>query len=185
MWATGVTNYARECLYLNAKSEMIKTMSNQTSVYNTSCRNRIFFFFLLMMAISGCQKPKEDIVLRQIKDVVVDATSEPMLKANAIFYNPNSMRGKLKKIKVDIFVNGKKAASVDQELKTVIPANNEFTVPIEVKLAIKDLSFMDTLLGMVGGKKFEVRYEGALKLSYHGFPINVPVDYKDEVRVRF
>ena len=145
----------------------------------------ISLFILLGVAIAGCKRPKEDIVLRQIKDVVVDATSDPMLKANAIFYNPNSMRGKLKKIKVDIFLNGKKAASVDQELKTTIPANDEFTVPIEVKLAIKELGFMDTLLGMIGGKTFEVRYEGALKLSYHGVPINVPVNYKDEIRVRF
>ena len=145
----------------------------------------ISLFILLNVVITGCKRPKEDIVLRQIKDVVVDATSDPMLKANAIFYNPNSMRGKLKKIKVDIFLNGKKAASVDQELKTTIPANDEFTVPIEVKLAIKELGFMDTLLGMIGGKTFEVRYEGALKLSYHGVPINVPVNYKDEIRVRF
>jgi LEA14-like dessication related protein len=145
----------------------------------------ICLFALLTFIIVGCKAPKEDIVLRQIRDVVVDATSDPMLKANAIFYNPNSMRGKLKKINVDIFVNGKKAASVNQQLKTVIPANNEFSVPIEVKLAMKELGFMDTLLGMIGGKKFEVRYEGSLKLSYHGFPINVPVSYKDEIRVRF
>ena len=95
------------------------------------------------------------------------------------------MRGRLKKIDVDIFVNGKKAASVDQDLKTIIPANSEFTVPIEVKLAIKELGFMDTLLGVIGGKTFEVRYEGSLKLSYHGFPIQVPVRYKDDVRIRF
>ena len=35
--------------------------------------------------------------------------TDPMLKANAIFYNPNNMRGKLKKIDIEIFVNGKKA----------------------------------------------------------------------------
>ena len=133
----------------------------------------------------GCKRPKEDIVLRQIKDVVVDANTEPMLKANAIFFNPNSVRGKLKRINVDIFVNGKKAASVNQELKTTIPSNDEFSVPLEVKLSIKELGFMDTLLGMIGGKTFEVRYEGILKLTYHGFPISVPVNYKDEIRVRF
>ena len=41
------------------------------------------------------------------------------------------------------------------------------------------------LFGLIGGKKFEVRYEGVLKLSYHGVPINVPVKYRDEVRIRF
>lgn len=140
---------------------------------------------MLAMAVSGCKRPKEEIVLRQIKDIVVDATSSPLLKANAIFFNPNDVRGKLRRINVDIFVDGKKAASVNQELKTLIPANAEFSVPIEVSLAIKELGFMDTLLGVIGGKKFEVRYEGTLKLSYHGVPINVPVNYRDEVRIRF
>jgi LEA14-like dessication related protein len=140
---------------------------------------------LICVVLAGCQKPDQDIVLRRIKDVVVDATSDPMLKANAVFYNPNKVRGRLKKISVDIFVNGKKTANVDQQLKTLIPSQGEFTVPIEVKLAMKELGFMDTILGMIGGKKYEVRYEGFLKLSYHGLPIKVPVNYTDEIRLRF
>ena len=140
---------------------------------------------MAVILFAGCKKPDQDIVLRDIRDVVVDATSEPMLKANAIFYNPNKIKGKLKKIDVEIFVNGKKAASVDQSLKTAIPAAAEFTVPLEVKLAMKELGFMDTILGMVGGKTFNIHYKGSLRLSYHGLPINVPVDYKDDVKIRF
>lgn len=144
-----------------------------------------FLILAVTMLVFGCKGPEEKIVLRQIRDVVVDATTEPILKANAVFYNPNDMRGKLKRINVEIFVDGKKAAFVDQKLKTQIPANGEFIVPLEVKLSIKELGFMDTLLGVIGGKRFEVRYEGSLKLSYRGIPINVPVKYKDEVRVKF
>ena len=138
-----------------------------------------------MLLLTACEKPDQDIVLRDIRDVVVDATSEPMLKANAIFYNPNNMRGRIRKIDVEIFVNGKKAASVDQSLKTSIPAQAEFTVPLEVKLAIKELGVMDTIFGMIGGKTFKVHYKGSLKLSYRGVPISVPVDYEDEVKLRF
>lgn len=141
--------------------------------------------FVLSIVLNSCQRPEEEIVLRQIRDVLVDASTEPMLKANAIFFNPNNMRGKLRKINVDIFVNGKKSATINQRLKTVIPAKNEFVVPLEVKLSMKELGFMDTLLGVIGGKKFEVRYEGVLKLTYRGIPISVPVNYKDEIRVRF
>lgn len=140
---------------------------------------------LLAVIFAGCEKPDQDIVLRRIKDVVVDATTEPTLKGNAIFYNPNKVRGRIKKAKIDIFVNGKKAGHVDQDFKIVVPAQSEFTVPIEVKLAVKELGFMDTVLGLIGGKKFEVRYEGFLKVTYHGFPIKVPVDYKDDVRIKF
>lgn len=142
----------------------------------------LLFFALLMF--NGCKRPEEDIVLRQIRNVTVDASTEPMLKANAIFYNPNNQRGKLKKIDIDIFVNGKKAASVNQHLRTVIPSKSEFTVPLEVKLSLKEQGFMDTLLGVIGGRKFEVRYSGSLKLNYRGVPIHVPVDYQDEVRIR-
>ncbi|HET9487557.1 MAG TPA: LEA type 2 family protein [Chryseosolibacter sp.] len=139
----------------------------------------------VLLLLASCKKPDQDIVLRQIRDVVVDASSEPMLKANAIFYNPNAVRGRLKKIDIEIFVNGKKAASVDQSLKTSIPAASEFTVPLEVKLAMKEFGVMDTIFGMIGGKTFNIHYKGSLKLSYHGVPINVPVDYKDDVKLRF
>jgi hypothetical protein len=132
-----------------------------------------------------CQRPDQDIVLRRIKDVVVDANTDPTLKANAVFFNPNKVRGKLKEINVEIFVNGKKTGHVDQKLHTSIPSQGEFTIPIEVKLAMKELGFMDTMIGLLGGKKFDVKYQGFLRLSYHGVPIKVPVDYKDEVRIRF
>lgn len=150
-----------------------------------SLQNHFVVFILSLLLLAGCKKPDQDIVLRDINDVVVDATTEPMLRANAIFFNPNNIRGRLKKIDIEIFVNGKKAATVDQSLKMSIPAAAEFTVPLEVKLAMKELGFMDTILGMVGGKTFKIHYKGSLKLSYHGLPINVPVDYEDEVKIRF
>lgn len=145
----------------------------------------IVSLMILSAALFSCQKPDQDIVLRKVQDVVVDASSDPLLKANAVFFNPNNVRGKIKKIQVDIFVNGKKAGSVDQDFKLLIPAKSEFTVPLEVKLAVKELGFFDTVLGMLGGKKFEVRYAGFLKLNYRGIPIKVPVDYKDDVKIRF
>jgi LEA14-like dessication related protein len=140
---------------------------------------------LVCVMLMACEKPNERIVLRDIRDVVVDASTEPLLKANAVFFNPNDMRGRLKKIDIVVYVNGKRAAHVDQKLRTLIPAKGEFKVPLEVKLSIKELGFMDTLLGVLGGKKFEVRYEGKLKMTYKGIPFSVPVDYKDEVRIRF
>lgn len=145
----------------------------------------VWLLVAVLVMLAGCRKPDQDIVLRHIRDVVVDASSDPMLKANAVFFNPNEMRGRIRKIDVEIFVNGKKAATVDQVLKTAIPAQAEFTVPLEVKLSIKELGVMDTLFGMIGGKTFKIRYKGSLKLSYRGLPINVPVDYEDEVKFRF
>src|SRR5690606_5164347 len=96
----------------------------------TLVRNSRFFglmamCLLVITLVTGCQRPQEEIPLRTIKDVVVDATTDPTLKANAVFYNPNKMRGKLKNIDVEIFVNGKKAANVKQKYNEKIPAQSE------------------------------------------------------------
>jgi LEA14-like dessication related protein len=139
----------------------------------------------LLFFFTACERPKEDIVLRHVKDVVADASSDPMLKAEAVFYNPNGIRGRLKHIDVEIFINGKKAGTVKQDFKVTIPAKGEFSVPLEVKLNMKELGLLDTILGMLGGKRFDIRYVGNLRLSYHGFPVKVPVDHKSQIRVSF
>jgi LEA14-like dessication related protein len=140
---------------------------------------------LALLLLTSCDMPKQQIVLRRVKDVVVDGTTDPTLKAQVVLYNPNTTRMRLKKINIDIFYNGKKVGKVDQKMTLLIPAQNEFSIPLEVNLAIKELGFVETLLSMIGGKKMQIHYKGHLKLTYHGFPIRVPVDYKDEIRVKF
>ena len=159
------------------------------SILTIMMRNKFFWrvdavvVLTVLLLVSGCG-PKEPIVLRHVKDVVVDASSDPKLRGQAVLYNPNKMTMKLKRIKVDVIIDGKKAAEIDQDLKLTIPAEREFTVPLEVKLAIKELGFLDTIFGMIGGKKMDVRYKGSLKVNYHGLPVRVPVDYKSEIRIK-
>lgn len=137
---------------------------------------------LLLLASCG---PKEDIKFKYVKDVIVDANTEPLLKGTAVLYNPNKQRMKLRKINVDVYVNGKKAARIDQEPSLVIPSEAEFSVPLEVKLNMKELGFMDTLFGVLGGKKMKVRYKGTISVTYKGVPVRVPVDYESTVNFRF
>ncbi len=147
---------------------------------------RLYFILgIILIGFAGCERPKEDIQLKTIRDVIVDATSDPKLKANAVLFNPNNMKGKLKKVDVEIFVNGKKAGDVKQDYNMLIPANSEFTIPFVVNLNIKEMGVMNTLFGMIGGKKTEVVYKGNIKLNYRGIPVSVPVNYKDDVRLRF
>jgi LEA14-like dessication related protein len=141
----------------------------------------IFLVFLLVS--QGC-KPKEDVQLRQIKDVIVDATTDPLLKANAILYNPNNIRMMVKKIDMEVFVDGKKAAVIDQQMKLKVPARAEFTVPLEVKLNMKEIGLLDAVFAVIGGKKFQIHYKGTIRLQYKGVPFSVPVNHKEEIRIR-
>lgn len=149
------------------------------------CFNAGLMLLLLAGILQSCHKPDEDIVLKQVRDVVADATSEPTLRAEAVFFNPNNMSGRLKNIDVEIFVNGKKAGKVEKAYTIRIPANGEFSVPLEVKLNMKEIGTLDTILGMIGGRKFDIKYVGNLRLTYHGFPVKVPIDHKSQIRVSF
>jgi hypothetical protein len=141
-------------------------------------------FFTLLLLVNSC-KPKEDVVLKQIREVVVDAEPEPVLKAKAVLFNPNKMKMKLRKLNIEIFVDGKKSALIDQNnLDLDVPANGEFIVPLEAKLNLKEMGLLDTIFGILGGKKLNVQYKGSISITYKSIPIKVPVDYKNEVKIK-
>lgn len=147
--------------------------------------NHAILLCLVLLATLVSCGPKENIEFKYVKDVIIDANTEPLLRGNAVLYNPNKQRMKLRKINVDVYVNDKKAARVDQEPDLKIPAQAEFTVPLEVKLNMKELGFTQTLFGMLGGKKMKIRYKGTVSVTYKGVPVRVPVDYESTVNFRF
>src|SRR5688572_1310232 len=90
LWCNKVRNRMSILTKVNHQKKLF-AMRNKIKSFN------IYLLFFSVVLFTSCQRPKEEIVLRQIKDVVVDATSDPLLKANAIFFNPNDVRGKLKR----------------------------------------------------------------------------------------
>lgn len=144
-----------------------------------------FTGLLVLMLVAGCV-PKEQVELRAIENVELAPGKgiDPLLKADARFYNPNKIRMKIKSIQLDVFIDGKKSARVDQQLKSVIKSQAEFTLPLEVQLSMKEIGLMDALLGLFGGKKYLLNYKGHIKVSVNGFPLRIPVDYSREVRLR-
>src|SRR5207245_894220 len=139
------------------------------------------FFFLLIWLVLGCA-PKEPIVFKGVRNIKVDAGDKegPRLDADVYFYNPNKVKSKLKEISVDILVDGKKSGHVRQELKLPIPAQSDFFVPVEAHISLKEIGLLDTMLGLFGGKKYEVIFTGYLKIVVHGVTVKVPVQQKQE-----
>jgi LEA14-like dessication related protein len=150
----------------------------------SACALLVSSLLILSSQILTSCLPKEDIVLKQIKSVVGDISDEPTLKAEVVFFNPNPQRGTLKKIEADVFVAGKKAAVVNQKMNVKVPAHGEFTLPLEMKINLKEQGMLSTLLSLVGAKKIRVRYKGSVKVIYRGVPITVPIDREEEVRLK-
>jgi len=150
--------------------------------------NRTAYFYslwILCLAVLFSCTPKEDIIFKGIKKVEVQTDgNEPILTAEALFSNPNKVRMKLKEVNVDILVDGKPSAKVRQKLKLEIPAQSDFSVSLTARLSFKDIGLVDTIINLLGGKKYQIQYIGFVRVAVHGITIKVPVKFTEERRIR-
>ncbi len=146
---------------------------------------RLVGIIFLLIFFSSCA-PKEALVFKGINDILLETAEGDvaLLKAQAVFFNPNNTQMKLKEIRVDIFVEGKKTATADQQLNSMIPAKAQFSVPLEVRLLLKEFGLFDTLMNLLGGKKYEIHYFGFVRVRVHGITVKVPIDYKDQIKLK-
>ena len=140
---------------------------------------------LLVLLINGCA-PKEPVVFKGVKNIAVDLSEEgkPVLKGDVYFFNPNKLKMKLKDVSVDILVDGSKSAEVKQHLNFPIPAQSDFSVPITANLTLKEGGLLNTVFGLLGGKKYEVVFTGYIRIGVHRISIKVPVSQKQEIKLR-
>ena len=147
----------------------------------------IIAIILLAFVIQSCNKPEKAPVFKYVSNVKVTSVTgkEALLKGDAVFYNPNDVGMKLRKVDIDVMLEGKKIGGINQKLKTKIPAMSEFKVPVDAKFNVGELGVLNSLLSVLGGKKMKVQYVGRIRLSIYGVPVSVPVDYEDDIRLRF
>jgi LEA14-like dessication related protein len=126
--------------------------------------------------------PKDAVQLRDVKNFSLTMGSSQALSGDAVFYNPNSSRMKLREVKIDVFLDGNKSAFVDQNTKIVAKAKSEFTIPVVLNL-MEGVKISDLMLNVLRGKKYQVRYVGYLKVNVNGFPVRIPIDHSEELRL--
>jgi LEA14-like dessication related protein len=135
----------------------------------------------------GSCLPKDTVELKDILNlqlVPAGLTGDPVLQGDAVFYNPNKSRMKLKSIKVDVYVDDKKSAVVDHDLNILVKGRSEFTVPLKVQIQMKDIGLMDALKSLLGGKTYQLHYVGTLKVNLNGLPFRVPIDHREEFKIK-
>ena len=147
--------------------------------------NKFFLPFLFAFLAVGCL-PKEPIVFKTVKNIELITTEDGKLqvKGDAVFYNPNKTQTKLKEIDVDILVDGKKAAEVDQQMDLVVKGQADFTVPIVAQLKLEEINLLDAVVSFFGGKKYQIMFTGNLRVAVHGVTVKVPVAFKDEIKLK-
>ncbi|MEJ0030113.1 MAG: LEA type 2 family protein [Bacteroidota bacterium] len=105
-------------------------------------RSKVFILLVFIVATSCL--PKDSVQLRDVTNFSLALGESETLSGDAVFYNPNSSRMKLREVKIDVYLDGNKSAFVDQNTHVVAKPKSEFTIPVTLKLAdgvrIKDLA---------------------------------------------
>jgi LEA14-like dessication related protein len=146
----------------------------------------VMIISVFLISVQSCNKPEEAPEFRYVDNVKVSSVSdkEAILNGEAVFYNPNEKAMTLRGVDVDVMIEGREVGHIVQTEKIKIPATSDFRIPLDATFNIGDVGILNTLLGMLGGKKLNVRYIGFIKVTMNGLPFRVPVDYEGEVKLR-
>ncbi|MEO0554658.1 MAG: LEA type 2 family protein [Bacteroidota bacterium] len=147
---------------------------------------KIIWFMAIMALTYSCKNASQPPEFKRVANVKVAKVSgkEAVLNGDAFFYNPNKASMLLRKVEIDVFLKDKRIGVINQALKTKIPGQSEFKVPVDATFDIGDIGLLNGIMSILGGKKMKVRYVGKIKLKIYGVPVAVPIDYEDEIKLR-
>lgn len=143
-------------------------------------RVRVCLIAIALM-VAGCDFV-EEVEFRDVSNVRLSMDG-PKVSADITLFNPNNFSLNLKRSEVDISFDGKPVGRIDQHHQMEISKKSEFTVPVEVQVSLKDLGLGNALMGILGGKKYPLRFQGKIYGQVKGFPVSVAVDHTEEVRI--
>jgi len=148
---------------------------------------RIFFWIVALLAVAtACQTPvAPDFEGIQNFKVDVKGLSKAQVNGDAVFFNPNKQKIKIRQVDVSIFVEGQKVKDISREFDIIAQPNSKFVIPIDVSLALGELNLnlLSTALSMLNGSRKKMRYEGYARVTVNGLPFRVPFKHEEEVKL--
>lgn len=144
-------------------------------------------FCLLGSFMISCSNPEQP-TFKSIQNVRFNSVSfikpySVTLNVDAIYHNSNRLGADIVEMDFDVFVNGKKATHIKQDVKATMPGRSDFTLPIQVKIpleeVIKDLKIKDLL----NSKVIQYEMKGYLKMGLGDAVVKVPFNYSGEEKI--
>lgn len=144
----------------------------------------LFTFFLVACKVN--EEP-EYVKLEQVK--VQNLTkSSATFTTNAVYYNPNHIGGKVKRMDIQVFNKDKKVADVNS-IEFEINGRENFKVPLVVNIPLKELytdkkNLIESIGGILEKKKIELHYKGEIVFDFYAFEYSYPIDDVYEVELK-
>ena len=140
---------------------------------------------VLIISFLSCSGPENPPVFKGVNEIKTSKLSgtDLTLKAKAIFNNPNDSGLKLKKVGIDVFIEGNKVGHVTHIESVKIRPNSDFTVPLNIDVNLKELGLINGIFGMLTGKKMKAEFIGNISVGKNLISIKVPVKHTEMLRL--
>lgn len=149
---------------------------------------KLTILLTLIVTFTSCTVKEKPEFLHVENIKVLESTSKTIIiSADALFKNPNDIRGELKTDEIKVFINDNEMASVSTTSFDV-PAKKEFSIPLKASIPTDSLfsdKSLSGLLGSIFSKKIKVQYKGDIKYKVFGFSHSYSVNETEDVKIKF
>lgn len=135
----------------------------------------------------GCQGPVTP-SFKNLEDVKMLKASKNnvIIKANAVYHNPNAVGGTLTQTKMKILVNDIEVSEINQRHEIAVPKQSDFKVPVTIqfnpqKLSDENKGFFKNAIKSFFQKNLKLTYTGKVVIRVLNIDFDVPVDYSEKV----
>lgn len=144
-------------------------------------------FLAFILASCNVNEEPEYIKLEQLKVQSLTKTTAK-ITTNALYYNPNHIGGKVKRMNIQVYHEEKKVADVNS-VEFEVNGRENFKVPLVVDVPLKELledkmSLVETISGFLENKKIVLRYKGEITFDFYAFEYSYPIDDVYEVELK-
>lgn len=150
-------------------------------------KNLLLLLYSILLLSCNLNETPEFVRVSTIK--IADYNPDNItLASSLVFNNPNHVGGILQADNIKVFVNDMDMGYINSP-DFIVPALEEFTVPIEFIFSYQDIlkdtqNLLKNILNAATDKKIEVRYVGILTYKLNVFSYDYPLDYSQEISLK-
>lgn len=141
----------------------------------------------LLLSCSISKKPE----FRYIDQIVVKNISmrDITLSADAVFHNPNILKGSLSIDDLHVFVDNIEVGTISSK-QFDVPAKEEFSIPLEGSFSLSKIynnsknNILNSVLKVVQTDSLEIQYKGTIRYHLGEFSYPYTLDKKQNISIK-
>ena len=152
--------------------------------------NKFLLLSTIFICITSCSVSKK-LEFKYIDTIEVKNISmrNITLKADAVFNNPNNVKGKLSIEDMHIFVDNIDAGIVSAQ-EFDVPKKNEFIIPLEGTFSLSKVykenknSILGSVLKVIQTDSLNIQYKGVIRYHLGSFSYSYRINKEQKVRLK-